>query len=523
MQLILADGVWRSAAATGTFSAFDPTNGQSLVEQFPISDWSDCDAMLEAASAAAVELRSMPVDRIANFLETYAAAIETSGDEICAIANRETGLPISPRLKDVELKRTTHQLLQAASAARDGSWSMPTIDKANELRSYFAPIGPVIAIGPNNFPFAFNGMAGGDFAAAIAAGNPVIAKGHPSHPGTTRKFAEIAAEVLAQSTLPAATCQLLYHVPPEVGLRWVSDRRVGAVSFTGSKAAGLALKSACDAAGIPIYLEMSSLNPVVILPGALRERPNEVADQLFASCTAAAGQMCTNPGLVFVVDDSAGQQFGDNVAQRFRESVPGTLLSPGVLKSLGENVNRIIAAGAVLATGGKPLEGKRLAFENTLLRITGQQFLDSSELFQTEMFGAATLLVMATNSSAIAGLIARMHGNLTGAIYSATDGTEENDYLRLAQLLRSKVGRLMNDKMPTGVVVSPAMQHGGPYPATGHPGFTAVGIPASLRRFAVLQCFDHVREDRLPPALRNKNPNGQMARFIDGHWTTESI
>ena len=523
MQPILVNGSWQAAQSVDSFSAFDPTTGESLPESFPISGWSDCEAILQAADAAAIAMRQLAPPAIADFLDDYAAAIDQSADDVCRLAARETGLPFQPRLKDVELKRTTDQLRQAAAAARDGSWSMPTIDRPNQLRSYLAPVGPVVVFGPNNFPLAFNAIAGGDFAAAIAAGNPVIAKAHPSHPGTSRKLAELAAITLAGSSLPRAACQMLYHLPPEIGIRLVTDRRVGAVAFTGSKPSGLALKSACDAVGKPIYLEMSSLNPVVLLPGALRERGAEIAEQLFASCTAAAGQMCTSPGLVFVVSDPAASAFGGRVVQRFRESTPGTLLSPTVLKSLDENIQRVVASGADLVTGGRPIPGKRLAFENTLLRTSGWEFLKKSDAFQTEMFGTATLLVTAADSSELIAALQCLQASLTAAIYSSTAGADDSLYREVAGVLRPKVGRMMNDKMPTGVVVSPAMQHGGPFPATGHAGFTSVGIPASLRRFAMLQCFDHVREQRLPPTLRDQNPNGKMLRCIDGRWTTDNV
>jgi NADP-dependent aldehyde dehydrogenase len=522
MREIWINGEWRTAQTSQSFRAFDPETGQALPQEFPIGGWQDCDQALAAAAEAAAVLREVGSESIARFLEAYATRIDAAADELCAAANRETGLPIAPRLKEVELKRTTNQLRQAAAAARDGSWSLPTIDTANKLRSYFAPIGPVVVIGPNNFPLAFNAIAGGDFAAAIAAGNPVIAKGHPSHPETTYQLARIAYEALLQSELPPATCQLLYHVPPEVGLRMVADPRVGAVGFTGSRASGLALKAACDAVGKPIYLEMSSLNPVVILPGALRERGDEIADQLFASCTAAAGQMCTSPGLVFLVAGAEADRFAQRVAEKFRAATPGTLLSSGVQRTLGENVERVRSAGAELLSGGRPLAGPRLAFENTLFRIGGSQFAERAEALQTEMFGTASLVVAAQDGGELIGLLKLLHGNLTGAIYSSTGSGDDSLYEQAAAVIRPKVGRLMNDKMPTGVVVSPAMQHGGPYPASGHPGFTSVGIPASLRRFAMLQCFDHVREQRLPPALRDQNPNGQMLRWIDGRVTTEN-
>jgi NADP-dependent aldehyde dehydrogenase len=199
------------------------------------------------------------------------------------------------------------------------------------------------------------------------------------------------------------------------------------------------------------------------------------------------------------------------------------LLSPVVKESLTKNVGRVVDEGADVVAGGRPVSEKRLAFENTLLRITADQFAVRPEAFQTEMFGTSTLMVFAQDVAEITRMIERLHGNLTGAIYSASDGSDSADYARVSEALRPKVGRMMNDKMPTGVVVSPAMQHGGPYPATGHPGFTSVGIPPAMRRFAQLQCFDHVREERLPPALRNANPNGRMIRWIDGRCTTENI
>jgi NADP-dependent aldehyde dehydrogenase len=195
------------------------------------------------------------------------------------------------------------------------------------------------------------------------------------------------------------------------------------------------------------------------------------------------------------------------------------LLSSGVARSLAENVAALRAAGAQLVTGGTPLPPPGFRYANTLLRVTGEAFLREAQKLQTEVFGSAALLVIVKDGSEGAAVIDSLLGNLTGSVYSDSRGADEALYGQLAPRLRGRVGRLLNDKMPTGVAVSPAMNHGGPYPSTGHPGFTAVGMPASLRRFAQLQCFDNVRPDRLPAPLGNPNPNGRMWRLVDGQWS----
>src|SRR5271168_2280203 len=232
---VLIVGKWRAADAEGTFHAENPAKGEVLPPAFPISRWTDCDSALAAASKTAAELRTVEAATIAAFLEAYAANIEGAAAEIVAAAAEETGLPVTPRLKDVELPRTTNQLRQAAAAVREESWRNATLDVEKNIRSCFSPIGPVVIFGPNNFPFAFNGVSGGDFAAAIAAGNPVIAKAHPLHPNTTRLLAEQAFKAVEQIGLPSATVQLIYNVSNETGLKLVSDPRVGAIGFTGSR------------------------------------------------------------------------------------------------------------------------------------------------------------------------------------------------------------------------------------------------------------------------------------------------
>jgi NADP-dependent aldehyde dehydrogenase len=520
---VLIAGEWRPAQAVGTFHAENPATGERLPAEFPISSWADCDAALNAAAEAATVLRATPPEQIARFLTRYAERIEARSTELVEIAHQETGLPRTPRLTDVELPRTTGQLRQAAAAALEGSWALPTIDAKLNIRSVLEPLGPVCVFGPNNFPYAYNGIAGGDFAAAIAAGNPVIAKAHPCHPATSRTLAEEALSAVRETGLPPATVQMIYNIAPEDGLRLVADSRLGAVGFTGSRAAGLKLKASADAAGKPIYLELSSLNPVVILPGALAERGAKIVDEFTGSCLMASGQFCTNPGLVILMAGEATEKFIASVAEKFAAAPVAPLLSSGVASGLKTNLQKLQSAGAQLVTGGQPVVGPGYRFANTLLRVSGDAFLAAPESLQTEAFGNASLFVVVRAAAQLAEVIEQFEGNLTGGIYSATTGGDDASYAELAPRLRRRVGRFLNDKMPTGVAVSPAMNHGGPFPATGHPGFTAVGMPASLRRFAMLACYDNVRPDRLPASLRNQNPNGKMWRLIDGRWTQEDL
>ncbi|HVX10666.1 MAG TPA: aldehyde dehydrogenase (NADP(+)) [Pirellulales bacterium] len=524
IQPVLLAGRWQTANAAGTFRSENPTTKAPLDEfSFPISTWADCELALDQAVEAAEVLRATPAETIAQFLERFAARIEARSAELCQTAHRETGYPISPRLADVELPRTAGQLRQAAEAAREGSWSMPTIDTKANIRSCFLPLGPVCVFGPNNFPFAFGSISGGDFAAAIAAGNPVIAKANSSHPATTRLFAQEAQSAADETGLPPGTVQLLYRLGHADGERLVADARVGATGYTGSRSAGLALKAAADAAGKPIYLELSSVNPVAILPGALKERADKIADEFATSCLMGTGQFCTNPGLVLLLAGDATDRFVDALRQRFEQAPPGVLLTKAVAMSLAKSVAELTSAGAQPLTGGKPADGAGYRFANTLLKVDGKAFLADPHRLQTEAFGNASLVVVADGAQQAAQVIDALEGNLTGCIYSDTSGSDDRLYDELAPPMRRRVGRLLNDKMPTGVAVSTAMNHGGPYPATGHPGFTAVGIPASLHRFAMLACYDNVRAHRLPPALQNKNPNGRMWRLIDGRWTQADV
>jgi len=522
IEPIYIAGQWQQANNTGAFQAENPQTTQLLPASYPISGWGDIDLALSAAMEAFHQIREIPCSRIADFLEIYANGIEARAEEICEIAHQETALPREPRLLKVELPRTTNQLRQAAGACRDQGWRQPIIDTVNNVRSCYAGIGPVAVFGPNNFPFAYNGISGGDFASAIAAGNPVIAKSHPLHPGTTKILAEVASAALKQADLPLATVQLLYAIDYADGERMIHDPRLAAVGFTGGRVAGLKLKAAADWAGKPIYLEMSSINPVVILPAALQERGDQICEELKNSCLMGAGQFCTSPGLIVLPAGPSADQFIAQLVDKFQAAPVGTLLAKSGQLSLAAAVEKLQEYGAELLCGGSPGGGAGYSYANTILQVSGNHFLENSVGLQTEAFGNATLLVVVDSMQQAADVVRALEGNLTGSIYSALDSQEESDYQRIAGHLRQRVGRLLNDKMPTGVAVTAAMNHGGPFPATGHPGFTAVGFPGSIFRFAMLQCYDNVRQHRLPEILRDKNPTGTL-RNVDGKLTAADI
>ncbi|WP_064746342.1 aldehyde dehydrogenase family protein [Lysobacter antibioticus] len=518
---VLLEGRWQpSRDGVGEFRPTDPATGEALAPTFPVSGAGDAQAALAAACAVADELAAADPQRIAAFLDGYAQAIEDDAAELVALAHRETALPVEPRLAQVELPRTTGQLRQAARAAREYAWTEPTIDTVAGLRSHLAPLNkPVLVFGPNNFPFAFNAVAGSDFASAIAARNPVIAKLHPSHAATGRRLAQLAHRALLDAGLPAASVQALYQLRHTEGLRLAGDPRMGAIAFTGGRGTGLALKAAADAAGVPSYLELSSLNPVFLFEGALRARGAALAQEFVGSCTLGVGQFCTNPGLLVVPRGAAGDAFVAAAAERMAAAPGGAVFSQGVRDHYLSALAQWRSLGASALAGDAPADGPGYRVRPALFCIDAAQFLTKPGL-QTEAFGPASLIVRTADVAEAVAVIGALDGQLTGTLYADAEDRAARD--AVAAALRPKVGRLIGGRMPTGVAVSAAMNHGGPYPSTGHPGFTAVGLPAAIRRFAALHCYDHIDDGHLPVELRDRGPAGMM-RKIDGHWTASAV
>ena len=363
-QPVLIAGEWRDSRAAGTFEPTNPRTREPTGETYPVSGPEEVAEAVEAAASASEALQDSYPAGAAAFLEAFADRIEARAGEIVAMAETETALPAAPRLAEIELPRTTGQLRQAAAAALGRSWSLPTIDTGSGIRSMYRALeGGVAVFGPNNFPLAFNSVSGGDFAAAVGAGCPVIAKGNSSHPGTTRLLAEEALRAVREAGLPEAAVQLIYRTDHEVGKGLVSHPMIGATGYTGSRSAGLTLKAAADAAGKPIYLELSSVNPVYVLPGAIRERGSEIAEEFQTSCLMGTGQFCTNPGIVVLLAGDESEGFIAQSAERFDKAPVGTLLAAGVESGMEASVRTLQAAGAELVTGGDHRRRHRLQLQ----------------------------------------------------------------------------------------------------------------------------------------------------------------
>ena len=524
MEPVLVAGAWRPAAAVGSFRAVDPTSGATREAIWPLSGWHDVDAALSAAAAAAVELAGLPAERLAGFLERYAARLEAVAEKLVACSHAETGLAVRPRLAEVELPRTLDQLRQAAAAAREGSWRMAMIDSRRNIRSAAFGLGPVVVFPPANFPLAYGAVTGGDFAAAIAAGNPVIGKAHPGHPSVSRLAAGEALETLRETGLPTATVQLLHGIEPADGERLVADERVGATGFTGGQAAGSRLFAAASAAGRTIWVEMGSLNPVVILPGAVAERGEEIAGELAASVTGSAGQFCTKPGVVFLVDDPPGQgdacrRFVATLTERFQAVAPQVLLGPAGRARLVAAIDELRRAGARLLAGGTA-EGA-CSHAPTLLEVGGADLLARPRNLLVEAFGNSTVLVRCVDLDELERAVACVGGSLAASLYRARHGGDDRAAEKVARLLVARAGRIVENRMTTGLAVTPPMQHGGPWPSAGPPFFSAVGMPWSILRFARRICFDGWSPERLPECLRDPPPAGRPWRYVDGGWTRD--
>jgi NADP-dependent aldehyde dehydrogenase len=366
---------------------------------------------------------------------------------------------------------------------------------------------------------AYGAVTGNDFASAIAAGNPVIAKAHPGHPGVSRLAAEEALAALSATGLPAATVQLLHGLSPADGERLVADRRVGATGFTGSQEVGRRLHRAAAATGRVIWLEMGSINPVVLLPGALAERADRLATELAASVTGSAGQLCTKPGLIFFIDDvgakNSARVFVTALAAHLRAMGGQVLLGITGRDRLAAAVAGFQAAGARLHVGGEVGSGP-CEYAATLLEATAADLLAAPEQLIREAFGNATLLVRCADGEELARVLEAVPGALVAGLHSTPN--EADMASRFAAILVERAGRLVENRMTTGMTLSPAMQHGGPWPAASPPFFSAVGLPLSILRFARRVCYDGASQKILPEALRDAPPEGSPWRQFDGQW-----
>jgi NADP-dependent aldehyde dehydrogenase len=492
----------------------NPANGAELETVFHPASLEDVDRAAGLAAEAFTEFRNLSAVARGTFLRKIADLLTGHGAEIVERANLETGLPLG-RLNG-ELGRTTGQLRMFAELVEEGSWVDARIDEAlperkpaarPDLRSMLRPLGPVAVFGASNFPLAFS-VAGGDTASALAAGCPVIVKAHPAHPGTSELVGRVIQAAVAECGLPAGVFSLLFDAGFEVGAALVRHPAVKAVGFTGSEAGGVALMKLCAARPepIPCYAEMGSGNPMFVLPGALSERGEALAQGLAGSFTLGSGQFCTKPGIVFVPDSG-----GDAFEAGLRSASAGQfgMLTPGIAARYRQGVqSRAALLGVPVpdAETGVAATGPAAVFQ-----VGMQEFVAHPELAE-EIFGPTTLLV---RYGAVAELIAAakgLAGQLTATIQM---GPGDEDAAReLAGVLETKVGRVLFNGFPTGVEVSSAMVHGGPFPAASDSRSTSVGTRAILR-FARAVCWQDCPDDMLPGELRQENPS-KILRIVNG-------
>jgi 2,5-dioxopentanoate dehydrogenase len=519
LALIGGEAVRGNGAA---FQGFDPAKNEALGPDFHSVDAVQVNQACELANAAFDAFRATSDHERADFLEQIAAQILALGDDLIVRAMAESGLP-RVRLEG-ERGRTMNQLKLFAELLREGSWQDARIDTAlptrtpprPDLRLRFIGVGPVAVFGASNFPLAFS-VAGGDTAAALAAGCPVVVKGHPAHPGTSELVGRAIVEAVKLSKLPAGVFALLPGNGNDIGTALVKHPAIQAVGFTGSRAGGLALMAVAAARPqpIPVYAEMSSINPTILLPGALKARGAEIATGFAGSLTMGVGQFCTNPGLVLGLEGPDFDRFAAAAAEALKPVPAATMLTPGIAGAYQRGEAALASQPAVDAL----LRGESGACTGapSLFKTTGAAFL-ANHAMSAEIFGPTSLLVACKDLNELLAVIEGLEGQLTATLQLQDDDEADIAAARmLLPALERKVGRILANGFPTGVEVSTAMVHGGPFPATSDGRSSSVGT-AAIQRFLRPVSYQNLPRALLPAVLREPNERG-IWRRRDGALT----
>jgi alpha-ketoglutaric semialdehyde dehydrogenase len=507
----------RATSGPDTYRALDATTGATLEPAFCAADLAAIERACAAAGEAFDTFRAAPLEQRAALLENIADNIVAIGDALIVRAMAETGLP-RPRLEG-ERARTVGQLRLFANVVRGGSWLTLRIDTAEpqrtprkpELRLRKVPVGPVAIFGASNFPLAFS-VAGGDTTAALAAGCPVVVRAHAAHPGVGELVARAIAAAVVERGLPAGTFSYVTGPAHSVGQALVANPHIKAVGFTGSRAGGLALCAVAAARPepIPVYAEMSSVNPVFLLPGALEDDAENLAKTFVASLTLGAGQFCTNPGLVFAVGSAALDRFTAAAAGALSSCPAQTMLTPAIHRAYTRASESLGHTPGVQVRGqGHDASGPNQA-QATVFVTDADTFAANPRLAQ-EVFGPAAILVRAQNLESLLALVASLEGQLSATLHLRA--ADHPFAARLIPALERKVGRIIANGWPTGVEVAHAMVHGGPFPATSDSRTTSVGSLA-IDRFLRPVCYQDLPAELLPDGLRDDD--ARFERLIDG-------
>jgi 2,5-dioxopentanoate dehydrogenase len=516
-------GFERGSRNGSSFQAFTPNTGEAIQPVFRSATLQEVDRAAQLAAEAFNSYSQTSGKVRAAFLRRIADGFEAHRDDLAQRAHLETALPL-PRLTG-EVTRTANQFRMFAGVVEEGSWVQARIDPAlpdrhplprPDLRSMLRSLGPVAVFGASNFPLAFS-VGGGDTASALAAGCPVIVKAHAAHPGTSEIAARIIVDAVTAESLPPGTFSVLFGSGVEIGAALVKHPHIRAVGFTGSLRAGRSLMDAAAARPepIPCFTEMSSGNPVFILPGALRKGPSALAQGLFGSFTLGAGQFCTKPGVVFLAEAPQSLAFRDELKSFVEQAQPFTLLTGGIAREYeratcarADQVSAVAEAHLLPAVGdgAEPFHAQAKLFTITL-----DQLIQQPELAD-EIFGPDTLIVRCGSTQDYLQAARSLSGHLTATIFGDEDDLAANR--ELIHILEQKAGRVIFNGFPTGVEVTHAMVHGGPYPATSDARFTSVGSLA-IYRFARPVCFQNFPQSQLPPELQDANPLG-IRRLREG-------
>ena len=513
-------GYQLSRVENKTWHATDATTLQDLPGKFYTATGEEVDQAVKKAAQAFVMYRKIPGQQRAVFLRVIADEIEVLGDTLVQRVMQESALAAA-RVRG-ERGRTTGQLRMFADLLEEGSWVDAVIDTANptrtppkpDLRRMLHPIGPVVVFTASNFPLAYS-TAGGDTASALAAGCPVIVKAHEAHPGTNALVADAVIKAAEKTGMPDGVFSTVYARGYEVGAMLVKHPLTKGVGFTGSHAGGRALFDLASdrESPIPVFAEMSSINPIYLLPQAVEQHPEELANAIASSVNTGAGQFCTCPGLLIALDSVHLAHLVEFLKSDFASYPPLTMLHAGIQKNYSERKSRVFEAEAVFTEfvssdqeNGEQKAGPAIA------SLAASDFLEDPRM-QDEVFGPFTMLIRCRNMEEMKAVAKCIQGQLTSTL-RGTDG--DFAYAQdLIDILREKAGRLVFNGVPTGVEVCNAMVHGGPYPATTDSRFTAVGH-AAIRRWARPVAYQNCPQALLPDELKDGNPLGIL-------WTVDEL
>ena len=510
-----------SRASTGarSFKTFNPQLNIENPTDFFEATTAENEEACQLAAEAFQTYKNISGEKKAEFLNAIADEIMNLGDELIETYCSETGLP-EGRAKG-ERGRTVFQLRSFAELVAEGSWVEASIDTAipdrepipkPDLRKMMVPLGPVVVFGASNFPLAYS-TAGGDTASALAAGCPVIVKSHPMHAGTGELVASAIIKAAKKTGMPDGVFSNMNSAGIEVGVELVSDPNVKAVGFTGSIRGGRALYdlAASREEPIPVFAEMGSINPVVILPGAVDEKSSELAETYAKSITLGTGQFCTNPGLILGIKGSALDKFTEKLSEELLKIEPSCMLHPNIHGAYDTNKQIAMSQSGVHTLGEFDQDLKANYASQAVVAVDGNDFLENTKLHQ-EVFGPFSMVVECESKEQLRTIIQGLEGQLTGTLIAGSDNLEE--YEAVISALRNRVGRIIYNGVPTGVEVCPSMLHGGPYPASTDSRFTAVGIHA-IKRWVRPFSYQNWPQDLLPDELKDSNPLN-ISRLING-------